>query len=243
MKNILLILFICVSFLNAKDSLVVQQQNVLYVQNLIDIEEKIASNFEKYLLQKFEIPTLEKLKTDEYLGSNFTVTNKFGANINIDNISFITTPNLKFDYAITKTVELYVKSLYKRELYRDMTTVYEDNDVDKSYVSFELKSKEAKNIFSILKTISTETKKTIDSSCTTTSTGYCIANLNTIRWYDANSYWIEYSISDFEDGNVTISTAGLLTNSKLDNLKVGASIFVKDGDKYLKLLSSIVRID
>ena len=40
MKNILLTFIIFLSLLNAKDTLYVQQQNVLYVQNLIEIEEK-----------------------------------------------------------------------------------------------------------------------------------------------------------------------------------------------------------
>lgn len=235
MKNIMVGIFILLSFLNAKDALYVQQQNVLYVQNLIEIEEKIASNFEKYLLEKFEIPTISDLKDDDYLGSNFTFTNKFG-----DAIDFISTSDLKINYAITKDVQLYVTGLYKRDLYRDMTTVYEDeDDASKSYVSFELKSKEAENIFEIL-----NAGFTIISECTSVlKEKYCITNLNTIRWYDDSSNWIEYNNADFEDGNVTISTTGLLTNTKLDNLKVGASIFVRNGDKYLKLDDSIVRID
>lgn len=233
MKNILLLLTIFLSFINAKDTLVVQQQNVLYVQNLIEIEEKIASNFEKYLLQEFEIPTLAKLKTDEYLGSNFTTTNKFGASTTLDS------SNLRISYAITKDVQLYVTGLYKRDLYRDMTTVYENtSDSSNSYVSFELKTEEAQNIFEILKTNS------IESICSNTlKNTYCITNLNALRWYDNSSRWIEYNKADFEDGNVTISSIGLLSSSKLDNLKVGANIFVKNGDKYLKLASTIVRID
>ena len=239
MKTILSILFIFINFLNAKDTLIVQQQNVLYIQNLIEIEEKIANNFEKYLLEEFDIPTITQLKTDEYLGSNFTTTNRFGPSTDLD-ISFISTPNLKIEYGITEDVQFYVLGLYKRDLYRDMTTVYEDtSDSDNSYVSFELKSKEAENIFEILKT-----GADIDSECISTLTStYCITNLNTIRWYDVGSNWIEYNNSDFEDGNVTISTTGLLTNTKLDNLNVGAFIYVKNGDKYLKTIDDIVKVD
>ena len=225
---------------------------------MIEIEEKIASNFEKYLLKEFKIstleelkiPTLEDLKTDDYLGSNFTDTNRFGASITLDG------SNLKINYAITnKDTQEYVIGLYKRELYRDMTTAYtvyettnvnntpEDIDSSNSYISFELKSKEAENIFAILKIGSL-----ISSDCKIIPiNNYCIANSKSIKWYDDNSNWIEYNITDFEDGNVTISTAGLLTDTKLDSLKTGSTIFVKDGDKYLKLSSDlsidIVRID
>jgi len=239
MKIIIAMFCICISFLNAKDTLLVQQQNVLYIQNLIEIEEKIASNFEKYLLEKYDIPTMSELKTDDYLGSNFTTTNRFGPSTDLD-ISFTTSPNLKIKYAITQDVQFYVSGLYKRDLYRDMTTVYEDtSDSSKSYVSFELKSKEAENIFDILKT-----RANINSECSATLTStYCVTNLNTIRWYDASSNWIEYNNSDFEDGNVTISTTGLLTNTKLNNINVGAFIFVKNGDKYLRTIDNIVKVD
>jgi hypothetical protein len=237
--KIIAIFLMCFILLNAKDRLIVQQQNVLYIQNLIEIEEKIARNFEKYLLEEFDIPTISELKTDDYLGSNFTTTNKFGPSTDLD-ISFVTSPNLKIKYAITEDVQIYVSGLYKRDLYRDMTSVYENtSDVDKSYVSFELKSKEAENIFDILKA-----GANINSECSSTLTNtYCITNLNTIRWYDASSNWIEYNNSDFEEGNVTISTYGLLTNTKLDNLNVGAFIYVKNGDKYLKILDDIVKVD
>ncbi|MAC84534.1 MAG: hypothetical protein CL624_10400 [Arcobacter sp.] len=239
MKIIIAIFYICVSFLYAKDTLVVQQQNVLYVQNLIDIEEKIAENFEKYLLEEYSIPSIDDLKTDEYLGSNFTTTNKFGASTDLD-ISFVSTPNLKINYAITKDVQLYVSGLYKRDLYRDMTTVYEDtNDSSKSYVSFELKSKVAENIFDILKS-----GASIADECSAILTStYCVTNLETIRWYDTTSRWIEYNNEDFENGNVTLSTTGLLTNSLLDNLTVGSFVFINNGDKYVKTSTDIVKVD
>ena len=84
----------------------------------------------------------------------------------------------------------------------------------------------------------------IEAECTSILTKtYCITNLNAIRWYESPSRWIEYNKADFENGNVTISTAVLLVNLKLNNLKVGANIFVKDGNKYLKLANDIVRID
>jgi hypothetical protein len=239
MKIILLTLYFTFSLLYGKDTLVVQQQNVLYVQNLIEIEEKIASNFERYLLTEFKIPNMSDLNGNEYLGSNFTITNKFSSSIDLD-ISLDSIPNLKIKYGITKDVQLYVLGLYNRDLYRDMTSVYVDTeDSDKSYVSFTLKSKEAENILEILKT-----RATIKNECTfDLKSTYCITNLNTIRWYDENSNWIEYNNKDFEDGNVTISVSSLLSSAKLDNLKTSAFIFVNDGDKYLKIIDRIVKVD
>ena len=94
-KYLLFILLFTLS-LKAEDSLNAQKQNALYVQNMIEIEENISKMFEKYLLTEFKIPTLDNLKTDDYLGSNFSTTNKMGSNI-----AFESTSDLKIKYAIT----------------------------------------------------------------------------------------------------------------------------------------------
>ena len=90
-------------FLNGDDILNVQKQNTLYVQNLIEKEEQIAKAFEKYILTEFKIPTLKDLKTDYYLGADFSFENKMG-----DTIAFLDTKNLKIKYALSK--EEYRKS-------------------------------------------------------------------------------------------------------------------------------------
>jgi hypothetical protein len=85
-KRIILI-FSFFLFLNADDIFVGQKQNTLYVQNLIEIEENIAKMFEKYLLTEFKLPTLEELRTNEYLGTNFSLENKMGSSIAFEDIS------------------------------------------------------------------------------------------------------------------------------------------------------------
>ena len=155
MKN-LIILFLLIIHSNANESLIAQKQNTLYVHNLIEIEEKIAQNFEKYLLDKLQIPTINNLINENYLGINFSVQNKMGSNID-----FRDTNNLQIKYAITKNEfinsEDYLILLYNRDLYRNYTTVNfvttSDKKIDltKSFVEFKLKSPEAMTIFSILK--------------------------------------------------------------------------------------------
>ena len=95
-KKFLIIISFIVS-LSAVDNLTAQKQNALYIQTLIETEENIAKMFEKYILTEFAIPTLEKLSTDSYLGSNFSTTNKMGSNI-----AFKSTNDLTIKYAITK---------------------------------------------------------------------------------------------------------------------------------------------
>ena len=202
------------SFLSANDIMVGQKQNVLYIQNLIETEDKIAKNFEKYILTEFKIPTLEDLSTDEYLGSNFSLRNRMG-----DDLAFKDIAKLQLKYAISKKGYLgkdkYIILLYNRDLYRDNTSSFweEDEDDDTkvdpsdSYVKIELQSDEAKTIYKILD----EYNEKIEKECTDTlKSTYCNQNEKAIRYYNESSDWIEYDKKLFEDGNVS-------TNLDLDN--------------------------
>lgn len=242
-KNILYVLLLSSSIF-AIETQVDKQQNVLQVQKIIEIEEKIAQNFEKYLLEKFSIPTIAQLKTNDYLGANTSLINKFGSTI-----SFKDSSSLKLNYAITTENDPndYKNLLYERDLYRDYTSVYQVVDSNKkvvsanSYTKIELQSDEAKNIYSIL---SASSENTIEPTCSSTlASTYCNVDDMSIRWYDTNSNWIQYDKKKFKNGNVTISVASLLTSSRLDDLPVGAYIFLNNGSKYVKLMNNILKVD
>ena len=239
-KNII-ISFILILSLNAEDDLIAQKQNTLYVQNLIEIEENIAKNFEKYILTEYKIPTINDLITDIYLGSNFSVSNRMGVNI-----GFLSTSELKIKYLVTKdeyrSSQDYIVQLYNRDLYRNLTSAYYEIDltdknlkvdISKSYIEIKLQSDEVKTIFSLLKS-----GYTVEKECTSTLVNvYCNNNQKTIRWYNANSNWIEYDKKDFNKGNITTSMSlNELTNeAKIADLAVGSYIFIKDVSKYVKL--------
>lgn len=237
MIKIFLFFVLWFSFSFSNESLNAQKQNTLYIHNLIEIEEKIASNFEKYLLTEFKIPTINDLITDEYLGSNFSLLNKMG-----DNIDFLDALNLKIKYAIRKNefinAQDYTILLYNRDLYRNYTTVSSEIadskiDLSKSYVEFRLKSAEANTIYNILKA-----GNIIEKTCTATLVSkYCNNDKNSIRWYNASSNWIEYNKKDFNQGNITISSESIISSEilKLRDLKVGSYIFIKDKTKNVKL--------
>ena len=237
MIKFFLVFILLFNFSFSNESLDAQKQNTLYVHNLIEIEERIASNFEKYLLTEFKIPTIDDLITDEYLGSNFSLLNKMG-----DSIDFEDALNLKIKYAIRKNEFInpqdYTILLYNRDLYRDYTTVTHkilDNKIDltKSYVEFKLKTTEANTIYNILKA-----GNIIEKTCTGTLVSkYCNNDKKSIRWYNASSNWIEYNKKDFNQGNITISSESILSSeiSKLRDLKVGSYIFIKDKTKNVKL--------
>lgn len=229
MIKLIFIMISFFSFLNADDSLALKQQNALYVQNMISIEEKIAEKFEEYILSEFKIPTLTDLITDDYLGSNFSLRNKMGLEISFENTS-----ELKIKYAVTKKVEPYVTQLYNRDLYRNRTSVYYDSDtISNSYIQINFQSKVAKNIFNILKT------NIIEKNCVSTlENKYCNNNLKTIRWYNSSSRWIEYNKEEFENGNITVKDTTTLYDSKLDSLAIGSYIFVQNGAKYIKLIDN-----
>ncbi|WP_121627691.1 hypothetical protein [Poseidonibacter antarcticus] len=234
------------SFLSANDIMIGQKQNVLYIQNLIETEDKIAKNFEKYILTEFQIPTLENLRTDEYLGNNFSLKNRMG-----DDLAFKDIKELQLRYAISKPGYLdankYIILLYNRDLYRDNTSAsngdedLEENENDDtkvdpsiSYVKIVLQSDEAKTIFNILKN-----DETIQKDCDSPSVGnYCNKNDKAIRYYITASDWIEYDKKLFEDGNVSTSIDfnDFDDQEKFDNLAVGAYILqVEEEQKYIKL--------
>lgn len=241
MIKIFLFIVLWFSFSFSNESLNAQKQNTLYIHNLIEIEEKIASNFEKYLLTEFKIPTINDLITDEYLGSNFSLLNRMG-----DNIDFLDALNLKIKYAIRKNefinAQDYTILLYNRDLYRNYTTVSSEIadskiDLSKSYVEFRLKSAEANTIYNILKA-----GNIIEKTCTATLVSkYCNNDKNSIRWYNASSNWIEYNKKDFNQGNITISSESIISSEilKLRDLKVGSYIFIKDKTKNVKLADDV----
>ena len=225
MRKILffILFFLTLSF--SVDNLRVQQQDVLYVQNIIEKEEMIARNFEKYLLNEFAIPAMNDLQTDEYLGKNFTIKNRMGDSFVLD-----ASPSLiKLNYGIKdqylKKIDddyNYIVQLYNRDLYRNNTYVIFDKDDDKkSYIEIQLKSPEAKNIYKILK----EENEKIAKNCSSESKGYCNNqdDERTIRWYDNSSNWIEYSKKDFKDGNINVNSN--ISDEKRKELKIGSHIF------------------
>lgn len=240
-KNII-ISFLFIVYLNAEDDLISQKQDTLYVQNLIEIEENIAKNFEKYILTEYKFPLINDLISDIYLGSNFSVSNRMGVDID-----FLSRNDLKLKYLITKdeyrgTLD-YIVQLYNRDLYRDLTTVYYEVDtssnkidITKSYVEMKLQSGEAKTIFSLLKN-----GYAVNKVCSSTLVNtYCNNNQKTIRWYNANSNWIEYDKKDFNKENITtsMSLSELTSEVKIADLAVGSYIYIKDVAKYVKLVNS-----
>ncbi|QOG11225.1 hypothetical protein [Arcobacter sp. FWKO B] len=219
MSKFFVVLCILYISLPANDKLVVTQQNVLYIQNMIKIEENIAKAFEKFILNEFKIPTFNELLTDEYLGKNFSVSNRFG-----EEISFNTASELKIKYAIKTNVEQYIKDLYNRDLYRFNTSVYEGNSFANSYVKIIFESKEAQTIYKILLN-----GDTIQKTCNATlKNTYCNHNQESIRWYTNDSYWIEYDKKEFENSHVTISDKSLRDSTRLTTLTTGVYIYVRD---------------
>ncbi len=240
--KILIVLFLFSSILFAQQSQIIRQQNVLFIQKIIESEEKIARNFEKYLLENFTIPTMAELKVNEYLGENFSLDNRFGSDL-----AFKNSLNLQLTYAITseKDANDYKNLLYNRDLYRENTVVYleknSSNEINytNSYTEILLQSNEAKTILEILKS-----GNSIESSCTDTLINkYCNQNQSAIRWYNSSSQWIEYNKEGFDKASVTISTTSLLLDSRLSVLPIGTYIYLNNGSQYVKLKDSILKVD
>lgn len=227
----ILIFFICLLSLYSEDFKIQKEENVLKVKNLIEQEEKIAENFEKYILQEFTFPTLQNLINDNYLGANFSIVNKFGNNISFK-VETGTSNRLALTYAIINNTEPYLRELYERDLYRFNT--YIKKETNENLIQIKLKSKEAQTIYKILSTGAIIAKTCSDNL----KNSYCNYDNGTIRWYNSASNWIEYSKKDFEDGNVTVVSSSVLYDTKLNNLKVGAYIYVENSAKYVKVIDN-----
>lgn len=239
MKTIFFI-FLIASNIFAIDSLVLQKQNTLYTQNLIEKEEEIAKAYEKYLLEKFKIPTMDDLQKNDtkniYLGTNFSLKNKFGTNL-----GFFTNDTTKLVYAISLNNQEYIKLLYERDLYRDYTTVYNDKTTPtNSYVEIRLKSKEAENIFKILKS-----GKTIVETCSDNLTNsYCNLDKKVLRYYDSSGNWIEYSKKDFTNGNVNVSSMDIFNDTYIKSFqqKIGTYAIVKNSERHIKFNDGFLKV-
>lgn len=226
------------SFCFAKDtSLLIKQKNALYIQNMIELEEKIAQEFERYLLNEFKVPSIDDLISKKYLPSNFSKKNMMGSEIEIKS-----TNPIRLKFAITRKTQSYLVALYKRDLYRYRTTVKTSYDQGKinlnsSYVQITLKSQEAQNIYNLLKNA-----KTINKNCLGDKINvYCSQNKNSIRYYYSNNSWIEYSKKLMNLGNVTVKNVSLENNSLLSNLAIGRYIFVENKSKYIKLYNNEIK--
>lgn len=245
MIKILILIFSFFIISSANEKQVLKQQNVLLIQKIIESEEKIANKFEQYILEKFKIPTMSELLVNEYLGTSFSLNNRFGSDL-----AFKPNTDLKLNYAITSEDDKndYKNLLYKRDLYRENTSVYlkekSSNEIDftNSYTEILLKSDEAKTLFNIL-----NSGYTIEETCPTSSSTlinkYCNLNDNAIRWYNSSSLWIEYSKKSFDKGNVTISANSLLTDSRITSLPIGTYIYINNGAQYVKLKDNILKVD
>lgn len=217
-----------VNLLNANE--VLKQKNVIAVKNIIEKEENIAYEFERYLLNELKIPTLNDLLTNDYLGENFNLSSSLG-----NDISFKDSTNLQLNVSINNpTLEnSYLKLLYKRELYRENSSVYWESNYANAYVNINLKSDEAKTIFKILKS-----GQTIQTTCSNTLVNkYCQSSKLTIRWYNSSSQWIEYNKDSFTNGDVSVSQVEFVDNldSKLDDLPVGTKIYIQNNGIKLKV--------
>ena len=230
-KAILIFVGTCIS-LNANPN-ILKHKNVLYVQNLIKKEEKIALEYENYLLNEFKIPrTIADLMISKYLGENFDVKNPLG-----ENIEFKTNKTLK--YALTRDVKIekYLRALYYRDVYRYRTSVKEVLPYTDSYIAITLKDEKAKTIFNIL-----DTGNTISKTCENVTNAYCNKNEISLRWIGSSaSDWIEYDKEEFNLGNVTVSNKSMLNNTKLNSLAVGRYIYVQNSVRYIKLINNEIK--
>ena len=233
----------------------IDNKTILALSNIIEREEEIAKNYEKYILNEYKLPTMEDLIKEDiensdsyYLGSNFSRKNIFGKSLSF----YDTNARLNSSFDENKFSNEYLKLYYKRDLYRDRTSVYEENGKLK-YVQIVLKTKEAQNIFKILSSGNEIVKVEKYADCKTNK--YCINpsdNIKTIRKYTASDAYLIYNIKDLEKGNIYISKKinnpplkendPIYIEMEFNKLNIGTVIF-SDSKKYIKLDNGIYGVE
>ncbi|HJE02430.1 MAG TPA: hypothetical protein K8U92_00975 [Aliarcobacter thereius] len=233
----------------------IDNKTILALSNIIEREEEIAKNYEKYILNEYKLPTMEDLIKEDiknsdtyYLGSNFSRKNIFGKSLSF----YDTNARLNSSFDENKFSNEYLKLYYKRDLYRDRTSVYEENGKLK-YVQIVLKTKEAQNIFKILSSGNEIVKVEKYADCKTNK--YCINpsdNIKTIRKYTASDAYLIYNIKDLEKGNIYISKKinnpplkdndPIYIEMEFNKLNIGTIIF-SDSKKYIKLDNGIYGVE
>ncbi|OCL88851.1 hypothetical protein [Arcobacter porcinus] len=247
--------FIFLIFILSSNLFAIDNKTILALSNIIEREEEIAKNYEEYILNEYKLPTMEDLLKEDiensdnyYLGSNFSRKNIFGKSLSF----YDANARLNSSLDENKFSNEYLKLYYKRDLYRDRTSVLEENGKLK-YVQIVLKSQEAQNLFKILSSGYEIIKVDKYADCKTDK--YCVNpkdNIKTIRKYTATDAYIIYNIKDLEKGNIYISKKinnpplkendPIYIEMEFDKLNIGTIIF-SDSRKYIKLDNGIYGVE
>jgi hypothetical protein len=234
MIKIFLLLFLIVNFLKAEDLPFIEQQELLLkVKIIIQEEESISSAYESFIINENKIPsTFSELITDDYLGSDFSLTSFDTSIVSIDDFSFRKSITNRLEGTIYKDDER-IKNLYESDLFRKRT--YFDND----YISIKLEDEFAKHLYFLSSTGGFN----LLGCGIIPKKKYCIKD-DDIYIYENNTQsnlLMHYAIEKFKTGPIIITklTSYHTTSDEFNYIPMGTILYDTEAVKYIKTRSSI----
>ncbi len=242
MIKILLTFFLTLNILNADDAVYIAQQELfLKVKTIIQEEESIARAYESYILNTKKLPTtFSNLKTDEYLGTAFSLTPfVVGEVASITDFGFKKEINNRLKGTALEN-DVSIKNLYESDLFRKKTYFY---DSDK--IGIKLEDDFANHLYFLSSTAGFNLIKCGDIP----KKKYCwnkeLEDKNVIYIYkdetqNAAELLMYYSVEKFKTGPIIITKdTGLHSNDEFTSIPKGALLYDTEAVKYIKTRDSI----
>lgn len=235
MIKILLSIYLILSVLNAADSdFITKQKLFLKVKTIIQEEESIARAYESFIINEKKLPTtFNELKTDDYLGTSFSLTSFDTSTASIDDFSFVKKINNRLKNTTLEN-DASIKKLYESDLFRKKTYYY-DNDT----IGIKLEDEFANHLYFLSSTggfnlIECE-KLPKKKYCTKGDDIYIYeedAQTNLLMYY---------SIKKFNTGPIIITkdTSLHITSNEFNFIPRSALLYDTEGIKYIKTRNSI----
>jgi len=235
MIKIFLSVFLIVNFLNAADTdFITKQKLLLKVKTIIQEEESIARAYESFIINEKKLPiTFNELKTDDYLGSTFSLTSFDTSTASVDNFNYIKKINNRLKNT-TLADDTSIKSLYESDLFRKKTYYY-----DSDTIGIKLEDEFANHLyflsstggFNLLECGSSPKKK------------YCTEDDDIYIYKEdtQTNLLMYYAIEKFNTGPIIITkdTSLHITSDEFNYIPRGALLYDTEAIKYIKTTNSI----
>lgn len=226
MKLILITLFFIKTLFSAEFDLnkFEDRQDVIEdIRALIVYEEKLAVNYEKFILNNFKKPLIKDL-TESIEPLNLKKLTP------ID----LTFTNDKFNLRIPTTIPLELQDLYKSNKYRNRTYIYDTS------VSFTMEDEFARHILGLINYNNKSEIQNCPSGDSTANMKVCKYNNHfyfTVTKTVSDlptEYVMAYYMGNFKVGPIAFESTLPFSNDIFKNIPFGAILYDFDGQRYIK---------
>lgn len=221
------------------------QKSIKEVEDIILQEESIVQAYERYIVEKKDIPILENLLHKDYLGENFAHESDFFKNFSLPGQA------LKYQKKYSLSYLLKENNQNENVHYESMKNLYRSNKLRKSTFYFKYKNK--KNIHFILKNdfalnlydLIFEQKAALLDCSDLTSGKYCLNKEHIFMYKNASKeekdLLLFYHKSKFKTGPIIINDkeSTYLTEKEFLHLPIGALLIDFKGQKLVKTKDNI----